>query len=226
MLTTAKNLLHSYANPKTAASHKNYFKDAKLESFIGVAAADMKKVAKQSLSLAFSDIKQLMVSPIHDERVLANIVLVMKYEKAVEGEKAKIFEFYIAHLKFIEDWANVDNSAPYIMGRHLLSKNKELLYNLARSERIWDRRIAIVSTWWFIRKGSCEDALAISEILLSDREDLIHKAVGWMLREVGKRDLLKLEEFLDQHHAKMARTTLRYAIERFPKEKRYYYLSL
>jgi len=166
-----------------------------------------------------------MNSNIHDERSLAHAILVLKYRKGNIAAQKEIFEFYIRNRKFIRSWDGVDDSAPYIVGPYLLNRSKTLLYQLARSPRLWDRRIAMVATWWFIRQGETRDALQIARLLLKDEEDLIHKASGWMLREVGKRDLRALERFLKKHHGGMPRTTFRYAIERFSERKRQAYLA-
>lgn len=166
-----------------------------------------------------------MNSNIHDERSLAHAILVLKYRKGDIAAQKEVFEYYIRNRIFIRSWDGVDDSAPYIAGPYLLKRSKMLLYALARSPRLWDRRIAMVTTWWFIRQGEVRDALNIARILLNDREDLIHKAAGWMLREAGKRDLHALEGFLKAHHKSMPRTMLRYAIERFPERKRKAYLA-
>ena len=166
-----------------------------------------------------------MNSRIHDERSLAHAILVLKFRKGGGAAQKEVFEFYFRNRNFIRSWDGVDDSAPYIAGPYLLNRDKKLLYHLARAPRLWDRRIAMVATWWFIRQGETRDALNIARILLSDEEDLIHKAVGWMLREVGKRDLRALERFLKAHHKAMPRTALRYAIERFPVRKRQAYLA-
>ncbi len=165
-----------------------------------------------------------MGSVVHDERSLAHMILRIQFLKAGEAGQEKIFNFYLRNRRFIRDWDGVDDSAPYIVGPWLLTRDKSLLYGLAKSSRLWDRRIAIVSTWWFIRNGHVDDTFALAEILLHDSEDLIHKATGWMLREAGKKDLRAFEKFLRRHHATMPRTSLRYAIERFPPEKREVYL--
>lgn len=174
--------------------------------------------------LPLTELPSLMQSDVHEERSLANAILCLKYRKAQENEKNEIFHFYLHHRHHIHDWDGVDDSAPYIVGAYLLDKNKELLYQLARSEVLWDRRIAIVTTWWFIRHGQLLETFKLAELLLEDKEDLIHKAVGWMLREAGKRDQSLLTQFLERHAHNMPRTMLRYAIERFAKDQRHYYL--
>jgi 3-methyladenine DNA glycosylase AlkD len=148
------------------------------------------------------------------------MILVNKYKKASEEEKANIFNFYIKNTKRINNWDLVDVTCPRIVGNFLLNKDKKILYELSRSKNLWERRIAIISTMAFIDKKQFEDALAISEILLPDKHDLIHKAVGWMLREVGKKDENTLKKFLRQHYDQLPRTTLRYAIEKFPETER------
>jgi 3-methyladenine DNA glycosylase AlkD len=149
----------------------------------------------------------------------------MKFEKSPDAEKRIFFDFYIVNRGAICSWDGVDDSAPYIVGPYLLERNKKLLYQLARSPRLWDRRIAIVATWWFIRQGRTEDTLKLAAMLLNDKEDLIHKATGWMLREVGKCDLAALKRFLKVHCRTMPRTALRYAIERFAENERQKYLQ-
>jgi 3-methyladenine DNA glycosylase AlkD len=161
-----------------------------------------------------------MASRVHDERSLAHSILVLKYRRGEPETKNRIFDFYIRNRRFIRDWDGVDDSAPYIVGPHLLDKDRSLLFQLAGSKILWNRRIAMVATWWFIRQGDTSDTFKLAEKLLGDREDLMHKAVGWMLREAGKRDLKALKKFLARHHKTMPRTMLRYAIERFPEPER------
>jgi len=152
-------------------------------------------------------------------------VLRLKFQKGGPQEQEQIFRFYIKNRGYICSWDCVDGSAPYIVGCYLLKRDKKLLYELAASPRTWDRRIAIVSTWWFIRHGNVRDTLKLARMLLRDEEDLIHKATGWMLREVGKQDLAALKNFLDSHAKVMPRTMLRYAIERFGESERKKYLG-
>lgn len=223
-LKLARKALRSHANPQKARVHRSYFKET-ADIFLGVAAPKLRHVAREFQALPLRDVRTLMSSKIHDERSLAHAILVLKFRKGDAAAQKKIFEFYIRNRKSIRSWDGVDDSAPYIAGPYLLNRSKKLLYQLARAPRIWDRRIAMVTTWWFIRQGETRNALNIARILLRDEEDLIHKAVGWMLREVGKRDVLTLERFLKAHHKTMPRTTLRYAIERFPERKRQSYLT-
>ncbi|HEV2491295.1 MAG TPA: DNA alkylation repair protein [Candidatus Acidoferrales bacterium] len=223
-LERARKALCGHADPQKARVYRGYFKET-TDIFLGVPTPKMRRVAREFVELPLRDVRALMSSRIHDERSLAHAILVLKYRKGDDTAQKEIFEFYILNREFIRSWDGVDDSAPYIVGPYLLHRSKKLLYQLAHSPRLWDRRIAMVTTWWFIRHGEIRDALNIARILLKDEEDLIHKAVGWMLREVGKRDLPALERFLKAHHKSMPRTILRYAIERFPERKRQSYLA-
>jgi 3-methyladenine DNA glycosylase AlkD len=224
-LEAARHALHQLADPVRARTQRGFFKNCTGDTFLGVPTASARKVAREFAHLPLADIRKLMGSTVHDERSLAHMILCLQFQKAGESGNEKIFNFYLRNRRFIRDWDGVDDSAPYIVGPWLLTRDKRLLYELAKSPRLWDRRIAIVSTWWFIRNGHLDDTFALAEILLYDSEDLIHKATGWMLREAGKKDLRALEEFLRRHHAVMPRTSLRYAIERFPPEKRQLYMA-
>jgi 3-methyladenine DNA glycosylase AlkD len=185
----------------------------------------MKQIAKDFGELPLADVRRLMASRVHDERSLANSVLVLKYQKGNGETKNQVFDFYLKNRRFIQNWDGVDDSAPYIVGPHLLERDRKILFRLADSKRLWDRRIAMVSTWWFIRQGDTGDSFKLAKKLLNDREDLMHKAVGWMLREAGKRDLPALKKFLARHGGAMPRTMLRYAIEKFPEPERRKYLK-
>lgn len=167
-----------------------------------------------------------MQSQFHEERLIALLILVAKFQKADDVEKNKIFDLYLKNTKFINNWDLVDLSAPNIMGSYLESRDRAIIYKLAKSKNLWERRISVLATFLFIKNKDAKDALNIAELLLSDRHDLIHKAVGWMLREVGKRCGQEIEEaFLKKRYKTMPRTMLRYAIERFPEKKRLFYLS-
>lgn len=197
---------------------------AEHDQFIGVAVPDLRKIAKTYSALSLEDIQTLIESPINEERLLALFILVNRYRNGNEQARETIYQFYLNHLQHINNWNLVDASAHLIIGAHLLHANKAILLKLARSKIMWERRIAIVSTWYFIRHHAFEHTLKIADILLYDEHDLIHKAVGWMLREMGKRDQPVLINFLKKNSLKMPRTMLRYAIEKLSNEERRIYL--
>ena len=187
------------------------------DRFIGLTVPTIRRIAHRYVHLPLTDVAKLLASPIHEHRFAALEILVAQYER----DKSKaIFDFYLKHTKFVNNWDLVDTSAPYIVGEHLLTRPRKILYRLAKSKSIWERRIAIVSTMIFIRAGEIEDTFAIARLLLADDHDLIHKAVGWMLREAGKQSASALLRFLKENCARLPRTTLRYAIERFPAAER------
>ncbi len=149
-----------------------------------------------------------------------------KYKKSKnECGQESLYQLYITHFKYINNWDLVDVTCPHIIGKHLMNKDRAILYEWAKSDNLWTKRIAMITNWWFVRNGDLSDVFKISKILLSDEHDLIHKAVGWMLREAGKKEINKLESFLKSHYIKMPRTMLRYAIEKFPEKKRQRYLK-
>lgn len=191
------------------------------DQFIGLTMPECRKLAKKYKALSLMEVEQLLESPIHEERTLGLLLLVLKYK----DHKEEIAQFYLAHLKGVNNWDLVDGSAPYILGDYFLHRDKSLLYEFAKSDDLWLKRIAMLSTFGFIKKGEYKDALAIGEILLNDTHDLIHKAVGWMLREIGKKNLEVEEDFLKKHYKSMPRTMLRYAIEKFEEKKRQAYLK-
>lgn len=199
---------------------------AEHDQFIGVSVPDLRKLAKEFSNLPLLDVAKLIKSRINEERLLALIILVNQYQKSDKDAREKRFQFYLDHLQHVNNWNLVDSSAHLIIGIHLLNGDKKLLSSLAKSTIMWERRIAIVSTWYFIRKDQLEWTFKIALLLLKDEHDLIHKAVGWMLREAGKKDEVLLIEFLNEHANKMPRTMLRYAIEKLTTTKRKHYLSL
>lgn len=222
---SASRALQVHRDPRKAATYRGYFKDTTGETFLGVTTPILRRLAKEFQAMPLADVRQLMKSTVHEQRSLAMEILRLKFQKAAPEGQEQVFLFYIKNRTLISSWDCVDGSAPYIVGRHLLKRDKKLLYRLAVSPRIWDRRIAIVSSLWFIRHGNVRDTVKLARILLQDKEDLIHKASGWMLREVGKRDIAALKKFLHDHGSIMPRTMLRYAIERFPEAERKKYLS-
>jgi 3-methyladenine DNA glycosylase AlkD len=225
-----KKRLKQLANKEKAKILQRFFKTCPGEYgegdvFIGVKVPDLRKVAKDFHDIAIKDVIILLESAIHEERLLALLILVSKYVKGNETAKKEIYKLYLNKTKFINNWDLVDVTAQHIVGDYLMDKNKEPLYSLARSENLWERRISVMATFCFIKRERYEDTLKIAKILLNDKEDLIHKAVGWMLREIGKRDMVIEETFLKQHYKEIPRTMLRYAIEKFPELKRQQYLK-
>jgi len=229
-LTKFRKKIKEESNREQAKSLKWFFKTGVGEYgegdvFAGIKMPVQRKIAKEFKNLDYDNIKELVGSKIHEERMIGLLILQGRYEKGNEKEKEKIFKFYIRNRKGINNWDLVDISAPKIVGEHLLNRDKKLLYQFAHSKNLWERRIAILSTFTFIRAEKFEPTFKISDILLDDDHDLIHKAVGWMLREIGKRDLSAEEKFLKSRYKEMPRTMLRYAIEKFPEVKRKKYLS-
>jgi 3-methyladenine DNA glycosylase AlkD len=229
-LIKLKSDLRKYGSKEKAGILRRFFKTgpgeyAEGDIFLGVKVPVLRKLSNKFQDLPLSDTKSLLRSPIHEERLLSLLILVEKYRKADAAGKKNIYRFYLGHAKFINNWDLVDVTAKHIAGAFLLDKDRAPLYRLARSDSLWERRIAILSTFHFIENNDFDDTLKIAAILISDPHDLIHKAVGWMLREVGKRDMDYEERFLKRYCTIMPRTMLRYAIERFPASKRQAYLT-
>jgi len=222
--------IKTLSNRETSKTMQWFFKTGKGEYgegdvFAGLKVPTQRKLAGEFRDLSLTDLKILLNSPVHEERLISLFILVDKYEKGDEQEKKVIFSFYLKNRKGINNWDLVDLSAPKIIGKHLLTQDKILLFKFAMSKNLWERRIAVLSTYEFIRNNDFKTTLKIAELLLEYEHDLIHKAVGWMLREIGKRDLQAEEKFLKIHYKKMPRTMLRYAIEKFPETKRKKYLQ-
>jgi 3-methyladenine DNA glycosylase AlkD len=221
----ARRKMKSLASPKSAQLAARFFKTGpgqygEGDTFIGIKVPMLRTLSREFRGMPLDEIGMLLNSPIHEERHLALMILVLQVARCDDAQRKQAFDFYLRNTHFINNWDLVDCSAPQIVGRHLLTNLRKPLFRLARSKMLWERRIAIVSTQHFIRHGDFGETLAISRMLLKDEEDLIHKATGWMLREVGKKDQSVLEAFLDQHGAAMPRTMLRYAIERFSSNQR------
>lgn len=195
------------------------------DKFLGLTVPAMRRLARKYRSLDDDAALELLASPWHEERLVALLLLVDGYERGDEARRQKIHRAYLANSRWINNWDLVDSSAEYVIGSHLDADEIKLLERLARSNNIWERRIAIVSTFHFIKRNEFRPTISIATILLGDSHDLIHKAVGWMLREVGKRDRKTLDTFLKKHYRKMPRTMLRYAIERHPETIRRRYLA-
>ena len=227
MLEKLKEDMRKLASPEKAKSLQRFFKTengqyGEGDIFLGVIVPDTRKIAKKYYDLDSYALQELLNSKIHEERLLALIILTEKYKKSKKDmlKRRQIFEFYLKNTNRVNNWDLVDLSAPNIVGEFLQKEDTGILRQLAKSESIWERRIAIISTYSFIKKRSFGEALAVSDILLKDKHDLIHKAVGWMLREIGKRNKNVLEIFLQPRYKEMPRTMLRYAIEKFPEEER------
>lgn len=229
-LKQAQESLRKLATPERAKNSAWFFKTGpgqygEGDAFIGVTIPDTRKVAKKFQHLPLPKLKTLLSSSIHEERMLAIFILVLQFNKADEKQRTVLVDFYLANLSGINNWDLVDSSSYSILGVWLLDKNRAVLYKFAKSKNIWKRRIAIVSTMTFIRNGQLDDTFKIAELLLNDEHDLIQKAVGWLLREAGKKDERRLKKFLDKYHKTMPRTMLRYAIERFDESTRKHYLG-
>jgi len=219
------------ADKKKAEILQRFFKTGKGEYgegdvFLGLQVPTSRVIAKKFSDLEISEIQTLLKSEIHEERLIAVLILVGQFKKGTPAQQEKIYKFYIKNAKRVNNWDLVDTSAEHIVGPYLLNRDRKILYKLARSKNIWERRISIMSTFHFIKKGEVGDTYALAEMLMHDNHDLIHKAVGWMVRESGKRaDEKAMRKFLDQHAGKMPRTMLRYAIERLPEKVRKAYLN-
>lgn len=192
--------------------------------FLGLRAADLHRLSREFKALPLAEVPELLQSPIHEDRTIALLIMVRAVARATEDFRREAYELYLANTRYVNNWDLVDCSAPTLVGAYLMEKSRKPLHRLAKSTSLWERRIAIVATQHFIRHGDFADTLKIAALLLGDQEDLIHKATGWMLREVGKCDTEPLEEFLREHCRVMPRTMLRYAIEHFPEKKRQAYL--
>ena len=200
------------------------------DKFLGITVPDVSKIAKINKNIGISEIKQLISSKWHEVRLLALKILVYKFEdkKISLSEKSKIYNFYLKNTKFINNWDLVDVSAPHIIGRYLIQNNisTDLLIKLTKSNSLWEKRISIISTYAFIKSGNLDITYTISDLLLQDKHDLLHKAVGWMLREAGKVDVDRLKTYIRSKIKIMPRTTLRYAIEKFDRSERQKFLSI
>lgn len=227
--TQAQKELRKFASSERKKVNEWFFKTGKGQygegdKFIGVRMPDLRKVASEFADLKLSEVKKLLDSEIHEDRLLALVILTLQFKKAEPKAQKLIYDFYLKHTKRINNWDLVDVSAHKIVGAYLLDRPRAILKKLAKSKNMWERRIAMISTAMFISKGETKDAIEIATLLKDDTHDLMHKAVGWMLREVGKKDIKVLEEFLQKYLKTLPRTTLRYAIERFPEKKRKAYL--
>jgi len=232
LVNEVKKSLLQLADPQKANFYPRFFKTApgqygEGDQFIGVTVPNTRLIVKKYKDLDFRELKELIQSPIHEERLCALLILVEQFKNGDTKTQEKIYKFYLANTKYINNWDLVDLSADKIVGAYLENKPKDILFKLSKSQYLWERRIAILATFHDIKKGEANFTLQIVKIIISDKHDLIHKAAGWMLREAGKRCNKKiLTDFLDEYSTLMPRTMLRYAIERFPETERQKYLNL
>ena len=230
MIQSVQKDLKTLGNPKKAKILARFFKTGQGEygegdAFLGISVPDVRSVARRYIDMGLEDVESLLNSQIHECRLAALLVLSEKFKKAAPEDQSDIYELYLKNAKKVNNWDLVDLSAHHIVGEYLQERKKDMLYTLAKSNNLWARRISIVATYAFIRKDKFDETLKIAEMLLNDKHDLIHKAVGWMLREVGKRDQEAEERFLRKHCKTMPRTALRYAIEKFGQKKKKFYMK-
>jgi len=228
-LSQVERELRTLANPSDAAFLQRFFKTGagrygEGDRFLGIRVPQLRSLARRRRELPHEQVLNLLRSPWHEQRLLALLLLVEHYRRGTNAERESIYQAYLANTEHINNWDLVDSSAEHIVGAHTEPRKLGILVDLARSESVWERRIAMLATFHWIRRGQFAPALRIAKLLLTDSHDLIHKAVGWMLREVGKRDRGVEEAFLREQYRKMPRTMLRYAIERFPEARRQQYL--
>ena len=229
MLNNLKKELAGFGNPEKARILSGFFKTGKGQYgygdvFLGVKVPETRSVAKKFNELNLIDLKKLLSSKIHEERLCALLILVDIFKQSDSKNKKIIVDFYLKNIRKVNNWDLVDLSADKILGNYLIDKDKSVLYKLVKSQNIWERRISVISTFAFIKNNKFDDTIKISEILLNDKHDLIQKAVGWMLREMGKRDEKVLIKFLDKHYRTMPRTMLRYVVERLDEKKKEGYM--
>ncbi len=222
--------LQALAKPEVEAVARRFFKTGpgqygEGDRFRGIKVPVVRGVMKTFRALPFAEAKVLLASPFHEDRLAALAILVWQFERGDAALRERIYRLYLGGARWINNWDLVDGSAPQILGGWLEDKSRAPLYALAKSRNLWERRMAMLASLWYIRKGECDDALRLAEALVASEEDLMHKAVGWMLREVGKRDRKREEAFLAKHCRTMPRTMLRYAIEHFPEARRLAYLK-
>ncbi len=227
------NHLKQIANPKIAQQSQKFFKTGvgeywEWDKFLGIKVPELRKLAKQNIETQNKDISKLLENKYHEIRLLWLFILLYQFQKSNPPEQKEIFDFYLKHLKSVNNWDLVDTTTPHIIGKYLLlnpDEDRGFLYKLAESENLWERRISILATHAFIREKQFLDTLKLAEVLLLDKHDLIHKAVGWMLRELWKKDEEELLDFLDKYSENMPRTMLRYAIEKLDEDLRRYYMK-
>ena len=230
IITVLQKRVRQLGNHEIARHHQGFFKTGKGEygegdRFLGIRVQVLRKLAGQQTDMSLETASRLLASEFHEERQLSLLILVSLFNKGTQKEKHAVYKVYLENTRFINNWDLVDCSAQHIIGAYLFTHNRKPIFRLARSKMLWERRISIMSTFYFIKRNEFDDTLSLSESLLHDPEDLIHKAVGWMLREIGNRNQTIEENFLKIHYRDMPRTMLRYAIEKFPEKKRKAYLK-
>jgi 3-methyladenine DNA glycosylase AlkD len=230
-LNSLRDELRTLADPLDAVHLQRFFRTgpgeyAEGDRFLGLRVPVLRRLARVYRDLPAEDVLALLRSEWHEERLLALLLWVQEYARASQPRRDEIFREYLASTRFINNWDLVDSSAEHIVGAQLRERDRGVLDRLARSESVWERRIAVLATFHFIKRDDFEDTLRIAGMLLEDRHDVIHKATGWMLREIGQRDRAAEEAFLQRHAARMPRTMLRYAIERFEEPRRKAYLAV
>lgn len=229
--------LQAIATPERAKASAWFFKTGKGQYgegdiFIGISTPNLRAICKKYSSLPLEDLQILLNDPIHEYRMAALMILVNQMKKAKGDIQKRIYDFYLKNTKQINNWDLVDASARDIVGYYLFDKDRQILYDMARTDHLWTQRIAIIASWYFINKNQYEDTFRIAEILLSHKHDLIHKAVGWMLREIWKREeaggieAKQVEQFLERNISQIPRTALRYSLEKMTEERRKYFMTL
>ena len=229
-ISALQKRVRQLGNDEIARHHQGFFKTGKGEygegdRFLGIRVPVLRKLAGQQKDMPLDTASRLLASDFHEERLLSLLILVSLFNTGTQKEKHAVYKIYLENTHFINNWDLVDSSAQHIVGAYLLKRSRNPIYRLARSKMLWERRISIMSTFYFIKRNDFNDTLNLSERLLHDPEDLIHKAVGWMLREIGNRNQAIEERFLKTHYQEMPRTMLRYAIEKFEEKKRKAYLK-
>ena len=225
--------LQSVGSPEKAAHLSRFFKTGpgqygEGDRFLGVVVPQTRSIAKANKAMPLDELQRLLDSPWHEARLCALLVLVYRFQdkKTPEAEREKMYRFYLKNTRRCNNWDLVDLSCRDIVGEYLVNRDRSVLYELAASDNLWEQRISIVCTWAFIRRSDFTDTLALAERLMTHKHDLMHKAVGWMLREVGKRDRDTLTDFLERYATQLPRTALRYAIEHYPEDRRQYFLKM
>ena len=225
-----EKVFQGLVNPTIAEHSQKFFQThqggyGEGDKFLGIRVPIIRKQVKKYKHISLPEVEHLLKSSFHEERLFALLLLVYQFNKGSEKEKTSIYQLYLNNTKYINNWDLVDSSAAQIIGAYLENKDKQLIYELAKSNHLWSRRISIISTFHFIKNEKFDDTLNISKFLINDKHDLIHKAVGWMLREIGKRNLEMEKSFLKENYQQMPRTMLRYAIEKFSESERQKYLK-